>query len=146
MLDAPVKDGSFLAPFLLWRLKVSDQFAPLDIGAAFEDPTSAARVHHAPAEASDDKNLGIAMMNIGENTIPCTLQFLTEAGAEETALQLSLDPKASLVRFFNEDLPAEGFIGSITLSCQDPVVAIVVVQDRSNGEFPSDFVTVKGLN
>lgn len=145
VIDAPVKDGSFLAPFLTWKLNVSEQFKPLDIGVFFSDPTDAARVHHFPAEANTTKGLGIAIQNIGENMIPCDLTFYTEAGDVETTLNLNLSAHGSLVDFFNESLP-NPFIGSATLSCQDPVVAIAVVQDFLNGGFPTDIVTVKGVN
>ena len=139
------KDGGFLAPFLTWKLDVSAQFEPLDIGASFQDPTQAARVHFGPAEASQARGLGIAVLNIGENTIPCTPEFFNEDGTKEVDLQLELVPRGSEVRFFNDDLP-DPFIGSATFSCQDPVVAFIVIQDFSNGAFPSDFTTVKGPN
>ena len=47
--------------------------APLGIGAFFSDPRDAAQVHHFPAQASATNGLGIAVQNIGDSEISCTL-------------------------------------------------------------------------
>ena len=58
-----------------------------------------------------------------------------------------LAPLGSLVDFFNGSV-ADGFKGSITLTCDAPVVAVAVAvnQDSANGSFPTDRLTIKGLN
>ena len=56
---------------------------------------------------------------------------------------LDLDPLGSVVDFFNSSLP-DGFKGSATFSCDAPVVVVAVNQDFSNGNFPTDRITIKG--
>ena len=119
--------------------------APLRIGAFFSDATEAAQVHHAPAEASATNGLGIAMQNIGDNLISCVLDFLNEDGTAAGQEALVLQPLGSLVDFFNDSV-ADGFKGSVTLTCDAPVVAVAVNQDSANGSFPTDRLTIKGLN
>ncbi len=97
LIDAPIKDGSFLAPFLTWNLDVSDRLEPLAIGAFFSDPTDAAQEHHFPAEASADNGLGIGVQNIGENLIDCLLEFFNTDGTMAAQEEIDLDPRASVV-------------------------------------------------
>ncbi len=143
MLDASLRDGIFLAPFLTWQLDVKGMPAPLQIGAFFSDPTDAALVHHFPAEASDRNGLGIAVQNIGDNEIQCSLEFFNADGTLQAEEILDLDPLGSVVDFFNNSLP-NGFKGSATFSCDAPVVVVAVNQDFSNGNFPTDRITIKG--
>ena len=145
VIDAPIKDGIALAPFLTWILDL-DFDAPLRIGAFFSDPRDASQVHFFPAEASQSNGLGIAVQNIGDGEISCTLDFLngddgTAAGQEI----IPLAPLGSFVDFFNDSVP-EGFEGSGRFTCDAPVVAVAVNQDSDNRSFPTDRLTVKGLN
>jgi hypothetical protein len=144
VVDASIKDGLVLAPFLTWVLDLGFN-APLRIGAFFSDATEAAQLHHAPAEASASNGLGIGVQNIGDDEIDCTLDFLNEDGTAAGQELLELNPLGSLVQFFNSSV-ADGFKGSITLSCDAPVVAVAVNQDSANGSFPTDRLTIKGLN
>lgn len=154
VIDAAVKDGSFLAAFLTWVLDVPVGNQPLRIGAFFSDPTEAAQVHHFPAEAGEDNGLGIAIQNIGENSISCELDFLNADGTMAAETSLDLEPNGSFVDFFNDTVLAgtgtrlQGagpeFEGSATLFCDAPVVAVAVNQDFANGAFPTDRLTVKG--
>jgi outer membrane protein assembly factor BamB len=143
MLDSSVRDGTFLAPFLTWQLDVKGMPAPLQIGAFFSDPTDAALVHHFPAEASNRNGLGIAVQNIGDNEIQCSLEFFNADGSMQAEETLDLAPLGSVVDFFNSSLP-NGFKGSATFSCDAPVVVVAVNQDFSNGNFPTDRITIKG--
>ena len=144
VVDAPIKDGLVLAPFLTWVLDLGFN-APLQIGAFFSDATEAAQVHYAPAEASASNGLGIAVQNIGDNEISCTLDFLNADGTAAGQEIIDLDPLGSLVDFFNDSV-ADGFKGSFILTCDAPVVAVAVNQDSANGSFPTDRLTIKGLN
>ncbi len=58
VVDAPIKDGLSLAPFLTWNLDVSALLEPLAIGAFFSGPQDAAQVHYFPTEASDTRGMG----------------------------------------------------------------------------------------
>ena len=144
IVDAPIKDGTFLAPFLTWQLTVKSFAKPLQIGAFFSDPTEAALVHHFPAEANADTGLGLGVQNIGENEVECSLEFFNENGTLASDEILKLNPKGSLVQFFNSSVP-NGFKGSATFSCDAPVVVIAVTQDAANGGFVTDRLTIKGL-
>ena len=144
VVDAPIKDGLVLAPFLTWVLDLGFN-APLQIGAFFSDATEAAQVHYAPAEASATNGLGIAVQNIGDDQISCNLDFLNEDGTAAGQEIIVLAPLGSRVDFFNDSV-ADGFKGSITLTCDAPVVAVAVNQDSANGSFPTDRLTIKGLN
>ena len=73
LIDASVKDGISLAPYLTWNLDVSEALQPLRIGANWEETTAAAQNHNFVAEASATNGLGIGVMNIGKNTIDCLL-------------------------------------------------------------------------
>ena len=143
IIDASIRDGSFLAPFLTWQLDVKGMPKPLQIGAFFSDPTDAALVHHFPAEASARNGLGIAVQNIGVNEIQCSLEFFNADGTMQAEEILDLDPLGSVVDFFNSSLP-DGFKGRATFSCDAPVVVVAVNQDFSNGNFPTDRITIKG--
>ncbi len=149
LIDASIKDGSFLAPYLTWNLDVSDRLEPLAIGAFFSDPTDAAQEHHFPAEASADNGLGIGVQNIGENLIACLLEFFNTDGSMAAQQAINLDPRASVVQFFN-DLVLQGgeesFKGRGRFTCDAPVVAVAVNQDFTNGGFPTDRITIKGVN
>ena len=144
VVDAPIKDGIVLAPFLTWVLDLGFN-APLQIGASFFDPTDAAQVHYFPAEASASNGLGVGIQNIGENEISCDLDFLNEDGTPAGQEVIPLDPLGSFVDFFNDSV-ADGFKGSGRLTCDAPVVAVAVNQDSANGSFPTDRITIKGLN
>jgi hypothetical protein len=144
VVDAPIKDGLALAPFLTWSLDLGFN-APLQIGAFFSNPAEAAQVHHFPAEASATNGLGIAVQNIGETEVSCTLDFLNADGTAAGQELIELQPLGSLVDFFS-DPPPEGFKGSATFTCDAPVVVVAVNQDFSNGNFPTDRLTIKGLN
>ncbi len=145
VIDAPVKDGLSLAPYLTWVLNVSSKLEPLHIGAFFSDPTDAAQEHHFPAEASQSNGLGIAVQNIGDNSISCSLEFVSADGTSEGTQTLDLSPLGSVVQFFNDSVP-EGFKGRGAFLCDAPVVAVAVNQDFSNGGFPTDRVTIKGVH
>ncbi len=145
VIDAPVKDGLFLAPYLTWVLDVSPQLNPLHIGAFFSDPTDAAQEHHFPGEASQTNGLGIAVQNIGDNSVSCSLEFIDADGTSEGTQTLDLNPLGSVVQFFNDSVP-EGFKGRGAFLCDAPVVAVAVNQDFSNGGFPTDRVTIKGVH
>ncbi len=145
VIDAPVKDGSFLAPFLTWQLDVSDKLKPLKIGAFFSDPADAALVHFFPAEASQTVGLGIAVQNIGDNAIGCKLEFFNADGSRQAEEMLDLARLGSVVDFFNDSVP-EGFRGKAAFQCDAPVVAVAVTQDFANGGFPTDRITIKGRN
>ena len=99
VVDAPIKDGIVLAPFLTWVLDLGFN-APLQIGASFFDPTDAAQMHYFPAEASASNGLGIGIQNIGENEISCDLDFLNEDGTPAGQEVIPLDPLGSFVDFF----------------------------------------------
>jgi hypothetical protein len=144
ILDAPVKDGTFLAPFLTWQLTVKSFTKPLQIGAFFSDATEAALVHHFPAEANASNGLGLGVQNIGANEIECSLEFFNGNGSMAAEEILNLGPKGSIVQFFNSSVP-DGFKGSATFSCDAPVVVIAVNQDSANGGFVTDRITIKGL-
>ena len=70
------------------------------------------------------------------------LRLVTESQIQEA---IALQPLGSLVDFFNGSV-ADGFKGSITLTCDAPVVAVAVNQDSANSSFPTDRLTIKGLN
>ena len=149
IIDASIKDGLFLAPFLTWNLDVSAQLEPLAIGAFFSDPTDAAQLHHFPAEASATNGLGIGVQNIGKNDISCLLELFNADGTMAAQETIDLGPEASVVDFFN-DLVLEGeeaaFKGRGAFTCDAPVVAVAVNQDFANGGFPTDRITIKGVN
>ncbi|HUV13289.1 MAG TPA: hypothetical protein VMY18_06575, partial [Acidobacteriota bacterium] len=83
--------------------------------------------------------------NIGENEVRCSLEFFNANGTMQAEEVLDLDPLGSVVDFFNSSLP-DGFKGRATFSCDAPVVVVAVNQDFSNGNFPTDRVTIKGSN
>jgi hypothetical protein len=143
VVDASVRDGSFLAPFLTWQLDVVGMPKPLQIGAFFSDPTEAAQVHHFPAEASASNGLGIAVQNIGDNEVECSLEFFNADGSMQAEEILDLSPLGSVVQFFNDSVP-DGYKGRATFTCDAPVVVVAVNQDFSNGNFPTDRITIKG--
>ncbi len=145
IVDAPIKDGLSLAPFLTWNLDVSEELEPLRIGVFFSGPQDAAQVHYFPGEASETTGLGVAVQNIGENEISCTLDFVDEEGNAAGQEIIPLDPLGSFVGFFNDSVPPN-FKGGGTFTCDAPVVAVAVTQDFANGGFPTDRVTIKGLN
>ena len=99
VVDAPIKDGAVLAPFLTWVLDLGFN-APLQIGAFFSDPTDAAQVHYFPAEASASNGLGVGIQNIGDNEISCDLDFLNDDGTPAGQEVILLDPLGSFVDFF----------------------------------------------
>ncbi len=144
VVDAAIKDGIVLAPFLTWILDLGFN-APLRIGAFFSDATEAAQLHYFPAEASESNGLGIGVQNIGDDEISCDLDFLNEDGTPAGQEVIPLNPLGSFVGFFNDSV-ADGFKGSGTLTCDAPVVAVAVNQDSANGSFPTDRLTIKGLN
>ncbi len=141
VVDAPAVDTSFLAFFLTWNIEVSAGNA-FRVGAFFSRPDEAALIHHFPAESSARNGLGIAMQNIGDNQISCTLEFFTPAGALQSQETLEMEPLGSVVQFFDDRLP-DNFNGGATLACDAPVVAVAVTQDLDNG-FPTDRLTAKG--
>ena len=155
IIDSAVKDGLFLAPFLTWNLDVSAQLEPLAIGAFFSDPTDAAQLHHFPAEASASNGLGIGVQNIGKNDISCLLELFNADGTMAAQETIDLGPEASVVDFFNDLVLAGGaslqggepaFKGRGAFTCDAPVVAVAVNQDFANGGFPTDRITIKGVN
>ncbi|UCF36312.1 MAG: hypothetical protein JSU96_16025, partial [Acidobacteriota bacterium] len=89
--------------------------------------------------------LGIAVQNIGDNDVECTLEFFNADGSKEAEETLALNPLGSKVDFFNNSV-RDGFVGSATFSCDAPVVAVAVNQDFANGGFPTDRITIKGQN
>ncbi len=142
VVDAPAVDSSFLAFFLTWNIEISAGNA-YRVGAFFSRPNEAALIHHFPAESSARSGLGIAMQNIGNNQISCTLEFFTANGVRQSQETLDLEPLGSVVDFFDDRLPVGGFKGGATLACDAPVVAVAVTQDLDNG-FPTDRITAKG--
>jgi hypothetical protein len=145
VVDAPIRDGLSLAPFLTWNLDVSEALEPLRIGAFFSGPQDAAQLHYFPAEANETTGLGIAVQNIGENEITCILDFIDEDGNAAGQETIELNPLGSFVGFFNSSVPV-GFKGGGNFTCDAPVLAVAVTQDFANGGFPTDRLTIKGVN
>lgn len=143
VIEASPVDADLIAFFLTWEIKVSDDFAPFRIGVFFSQDTEAALIHDFPAEASVRNGLGVAIQNIGENEISCTLDFFNADGSLESSEGLEFAPLGSVVGFFNDRL-FDGFVGSSTIACDAPIVAIAVNQDFDNGGFPTDRITAKG--
>ena len=97
-----------------------------------------------PDEAPSN-GLGVGIQNIGDNEISCDLDFLNDDGTPAGQEVILLDPLGSFVDFFNDSV-ADGFKGIGTLTCDAPVVAVAVNQDSANGSFPTDRITIKGVN
>ena len=70
-------------------------------------------------------------------------QFFNADGTKQAEEVLDLNPLGSVVDFFNSSLP-DGFQGRAEFTCDAPVVVVAVNQDFSNGNFPTDRLTIKG--
>ena len=154
IIDASVKDGTFLAPFLTWTLDVSAQLEPLAIGAFFSDPTDAAQLHHFPAEASESNGLGIGVQNIGKTTFLACWSFsmrtvprrLRKRSISARKPRSSISSATWCWRGGGSLQGVEAFKGRGAFTCDAPVVAVAVNQDFANGGFPTDRITIKGVN
>ena len=96
-----------------------------------------------------------ALQNIGKNDISCLLELFNADGTMAAEETIDLGPEASVVDFFNDLVLAGGaslqggepaFKGRGAFTCDAPVVAVAVNQDFANGGFPTDRITIKGVN